>query len=835
MLCALVALAAAAPASAARVHGLVKAKPAGPSLQASAEPGDGDGEGEGTEESEEILRANEEFSEQRTLPADDVSPEAFRSAQQAAAALPTTGGAWTEVTNKPVQSDAQAFHDPVISNVGSGNRYVTGRMTALAADGNTIYAGAAGGGVWKSTNAGVNWKPIGDQFPSLSIGAVAINPADHSVWVGTGEDNTNSDAYRGVGIYRSADGGRTFQQVGGTQLDGHLIGRIAFDGAGHAYAATNYGVYRRDLSDALDARWQNVLKPGVGPYGMTFANDVLIRPGTGGRGVLASVAWRGGAAYNGFYYSGNYGRAGTWSKVNVAGDIDTGDIGRTTFAYSADGSKLYAIVQSPEKTNEGADTAMQGVFKSASGSPTGPWTLIADSDKLLNSGSGLIDQPGYHPGIQAWYNQFLTVDPKDADHVYVGLEEVFETRDGGATFTTPGPYWNFPFSCYRQTNPFACPTTPHSDQHGVAISNGRLYVGNDGGVYRRNVSDKRPQGGWTDLNPSLRTLQYYSVGAGRLGGGDAVWGGLQDNGGNVLFPGASQIVQPFGGDGGDTIVDPANGNRAVMEYTDLDMWRTENGGRSAGFTPAFTEFTPSCFAVTYTPDPCDPAPRFIAPFQEDHLAPQTHWIAGGEFVWETTKGFDTNCGEDACDWTPVHDTGGQTTALDLVGDVMYAGWCGGGCNPDGFSSGIDTNYGGTWHTVHSPVLPNRYVAGLYADPANAAHVYAVYNGFSRRWIPGGGTGHVFESTDGGTTWTDISGDLPDAPSDDIVLRNGKLTLATDIGVFTAPAGHGAATHWSVLGTKLPQGTIHVDLALSSNGSRVLDATHGRGIWSIRTP
>jgi hypothetical protein len=133
------------------------------------------------------------------------------------------------------------------------------------------------------------------------------------------------------------------------------------------------------------------------------------------------------------------------------------------------------------------------------------------------------------------------------------------------------------------------------------------------------------------------------------------------------------------------------------------------------------------------------------------------------------------------------------------------------------------------------VLPNRFVAAVIADAANPAHVYAVYNGFSRRWIPGGGTGHVFESTDGGATWTDVSGNLPDAPGDDLVISNGRITLATDIGVFTAKFGQGTGTQWSRLGTGLPTGAPANDLTTTPDGTQLVAATHGRGLWSVPTP
>jgi hypothetical protein len=788
----------------------------------------------GAEESEDILRASEEWAEARTAPADSVDATAFVEARNAASQLPVFGGSWTELTTIPFQNDDPNYRDPVWSNSFAGWRLVTGRATALAVDRGTIYAGFAAGGVWKSTNGGQTWQPLFDSAPSLSIGALAVNPDDHSLWVGTGEANGNSDAYAGTGILRSGDGGRTFQQVGGTQLQNHLVARLVFDGRGDVYAATSMGLYKRKAKD-LRKDWALVLRPGVGPFGTTFVNDVVVRPGTHGKDVLANVGWREGTDYNGFYFSDKSGRAGTWRKLNVSG-IAAGDIGRSTFAYSADGSRLYALVQSPAKLldpdPDAGNTNLAGVFVSRNGSPSGPYTLIADEQKLANSGSALQNQPGYGPGVQAWYNQFLAVDPSDARHLYVGLEEVFETTDGGQTFTTPGPYWNFPFACFA-ADPASCPPTTHPDQHAVAIGNGRVYVGDDGGIYSRSL---RHAQGWADHNATLRTLQYYFAGLGRVGGSDAIWGGLQDNGVSLQLPGANQIVGPFGGDGGDVIVDPNDGNRAVVEYTSLDMALTTNGGKSDGTTAAFREMTPSCFAVTYTPDPCDPSPRFIAPFRGDPKAYTTHWVAGGRYVWETTKGFDTTCSASACDWKIVHDTGeGRSiTGLAINGDTIYAGWCG-PCNPPNFQSGIDTNAGGTWHTVSSSVLPNRFVAAVIVDADSASHVYAVYNGFSRRWIPDGGIGHVFESSDGGATWTDISGNLPDAPGDDLVLAKGRLTLATDIGVFTAPAAGGAGTQWSRLGTGYPTGAPTNDLTLSSDGSQLIGVSHGRGLWSIPTP
>jgi photosystem II stability/assembly factor-like uncharacterized protein len=130
--------------------------------------------------------------------------------------------------------------------------------------------------------------------------------------------------------------------------------------------------------------------------------------------------------------------------------------------------------------------------------------------------------------------------------------------------------------------------------------------------------------------------------------------------------------------------------------------------------------------------------------------------------------------------------------------------------------------------------------GLAIVSNQPGHLYVVFNGFSRRWTNtfSAGEGHVFETTDGGATWTDISGEgtaqpLPDAPGDDIVVtQSGKLVVGTDIGVFIANAGQGAATKWSRFGT-LPNAVVG-DLQLSPDGSYIIAATHGRGLWTIAT-
>jgi hypothetical protein len=212
------------------------------------------------------------------------------------------------------------------------------------------------------------------------------------------------------------------------------------------------------------------------------------------------------------------------------------------------------------------------------------------------------------------------------------------------------------------------------------------------------------------------------------------------------------------------------------------------------------------------------------------------WLSGGQDVWVSRDGWKTSCTDTACSWQNVFDTGAghAVTALSSAkgGKVIYAAWVGGGGNPGpAFASGLASNYGGTWHQLNTAGLPNRYIAGVTVDPDHPGHAYAIFNGYSRRWIPAAGTGHVFETYNGGQSWQDISGNLPDIPSDALVIQGHQLALATDLGMYTARAGQGAGTSWSRLGSGLPNASVNN--VTPGPDDYIYAATHGRGIWRIR--
>ncbi|SOE06961.1 glycosyl hydrolase [Streptomyces sp. Ag109_G2-15] len=805
-------------------------------------------------EADEIAEGADQYAEARTSPG-VVAPGAYGAAWRGLRNLPSTDGRWRNITDLPYDSDDPRYRD-IDSNSSGGSGKVTGRMAALAADDDGyVYAGSAGGGVWRSRSGGGHWQPISDRLPAQSTGALALDGAGR-LWLGTGEATTNADAYLGSGVYVLAHPHHgTFsarRRVGGDELESTTIHELRF-GGGTVWAATSEGVWSHSTKK-LSGPWKLEFAPNPdylpggskagdpsAPY-KNIANDIAIDPKDPSKVVLA-VGWRSGDDYNGFYSRTN----GTWTRITGGlGDLpgDADNVGNVTFARSADGSRYYAIAQSPEQLATNPDSGLEGIFVSKSGSPTGPWTRIADYKGLAADNSALTTA-GYMPGVQAWYNQFLTVDPGDPQHVYAGLEEVYETKDGGTTWSTVGPYWNFPFSCWsidpaKQTGD--CHQTTHSDQHGVAIGryHGKsyVYVGNDGGVYKRPVAGSQDASGhatdWTSLNDgTIDTLQYYSVGIGKDldHGGLSVTGGLQDNGQSVLRGNDKVMGSNFGGDGGDTLTDPANGCDIAQEYVYLAVQVTQNCAVNDG---SWT--TDASKATSYgvaPPDNATSEARFIAPLATD-LKNGSTWIAGGRHIWVQTHGYAIRSGSE---WTSVHDFGAGrvATAVAASGGKIYAAWCG-PCNNQGFARGIAVgNADGTgWHDITLPVdgtVPNRYLSGFAVDPKNADHVFLAVNGFSRHWTegPGAGVGHVFESTDGGTTWKDISANLPDVPTDSaLVTADGGLAVATDLGVVYRAPGR---TTWQRVGD-LPAVAV-LQLKTSPDGGTLYAATHGRGIYTIR--
>jgi photosystem II stability/assembly factor-like uncharacterized protein len=296
-----------------------------------------------------------------------------------------------------------------------------GRAVAAAGvpgDPNTFYFGAVDGGIWKTTNAGVTWTPIFDHQPIASIGAIAVAPSDPKIiYVGTGESDIRSDLASGDGVYRSTDGGGSWQNVG--LRDTRQISRVLIDpqnanivyvGAlGHAYGPNNErGVYK---STDAGEHWTKVLDQGpeTGIADLAIATD---HPN-----ILFAATWHThrppwstyapiDAAGSGIFRSQDGGNS--WSRITGSG-LPDGDWGRPAVAVSPDGKRVYALIDDGKKS---------GLYRSDDGGES--WTL-KNSDARLTS--------------RAWYFGNITVDPENPDVFYVPNVALYRSEDGGQTIS----------------------------------------------------------------------------------------------------------------------------------------------------------------------------------------------------------------------------------------------------------------------------------------------------------------------------------------------------------------------------------------------------------------
>ena len=681
-----------------------------------------------------------------------------------------------------------------------------GRAVAVAGipgNATTFYFGAVGGGIWKTTDAGVVWKPIFDSQHVASIGALAVAPSDPQViYAGTGESDIRSNLSSGDGVYKSTDGGQTWSNIG--LGDTKQISRIMIDprdarvvyvaALGHAYTPnTERGVFK---STDGGANWTKVLDqgPDIG------ASDLAIA--TANSDILFATMWRArrppwstyapiGGPGSGLYRSRDGGA--TWMRVTGTG-LPDGDWGRTAVGVSADGKRVYALI----------DAKKGGLYRSDDGGDT--WTL-ANSDRRITS--------------RAWYFGSITVDAQNSDIIYIPNVALYRSEDGGKTISVlrgaPGG----------------------DDYHQIWIDpkdSSRMVLATDQGT---TVSVNYGKTWSTWYNQPTAQL-YHVITDDRFP--YAVYGNEQDSGAvGVWSRGDSGQITPrdwfsaSGSESGYIAPDPNDPNILYVSETYGGVSRFDlRTSFSQNVTPWPVPSWGSEIADRKYRDPWTPVLLF-SPFDKKTLYLGTQFVMktlDGGLHWETISpdltGSTRREGDKKPDGPPTVENAKQRgygvvytiAPSGLNGDLIWAG-------ADTGLIHITRDGGKAWKDITPKGLTDwSKISLIEASHFDAAEAYAAVD----RHRLDDRQPYLYRTRDYGATWQSITNGISEpsflrAVREDPHVR-GLLYAATEFGVYVS---FDDGDHWQSLQLNLPVTAVH-DLVV--HGDDLVIATHGRSFWIL---
>lgn len=386
---------------------------------------------------------------------------------------------------------------------------------------------------------------------------------------------------------------------------------------------------------------------------------------------------------------------------------------------------------------------------------------------------------GDDTGGQAWYDLVVAVSPANADEIYVGGVNTWKSTNGGVNWTLNSHWYQI-----------AGVAAVHADKHAMEWQNSTtLFQGNDGGVY------KTSNGGtaWTDISNGLVISQMYRLGTSQTD--TKCITGLQDNG-TKLRSTAGVWSDHIGGDGMECAINPTNSNIMYATLYYGEIFRSSNNGGS------WTNIQDN---ITSNPEGAWITPFILAP------GTPTTIYAGYEDVFKTTNSGTS--------WTQISTnlTGGSTDLQTLAAAPSNANYLYAATH---WAIYRTTNGGTSWSTMTFP--GDGALTSLVVSPTDANTIWATKSNYTAG-------NKVWKSTDGGTTWTNVSGSLPNLPVNTIVYQNGTadgLYVGTDNGVYYRDNNIG---DWQAYDTGLPNVEVF-ELEINYGTSKLRAATYGRGLW-----
>jgi PKD repeat protein len=664
------------------------------------------------------------------------------------------------------------------SNVGGRTRAIL--IDKNDASGKTVFAASVGGGLWKTTDitqANPTWTPVNDLFSNLAVVSLCQNPINPNIlYFGTGEGWFNLDAIYGDGIWKSTDGGNTFSQLAATDnnVNFRYVNRMVVHPiSGDVYAACSGGLYR---SQNGGTTWTEVLGVGNGCT-VDFIADVEIAADNAIIAATGNVF----SAADGVYRSTN-GNAGTFTKLNTgANGFPTTNFGRVEIALAPNNSAvLYALTMA---TSNG----IGGIYKSTNTGTT--WTACAlpiDADP----GIGAEFTRG-----QAWYDLTAAVDPNNSNTLIVGGVDLFRSTDAGTNWTQIA-HWYGGFG-YQEV---------HADQHAIVYhSSSEVYFGNDGGVYRSGNS-----GTTIDFKSNnYNVTQYYACAMHPTLGSNQFMAGAQDNGTQQYSaPGINSTVEVTGGDGAFCHIDQSDPNYQFSSYVYNNIYRSSNGGVS--FASIRNNNTGS----------------FINPSDYDDVNNAFYATYGnGQYTRLLTALTSTT-------WSNITIAAfnsGRVTSVRVsptTNHRVFFGLNNGRIvRVDNANAATPT---ATYINAAAGMPTSATVSCIEIEKDDDTHLLVTYSNY--------GVNSVWETKNGGTTWTSVEGNLPDMPIRWALFNptdSSQALLATEVGVWSTDALTGGTTNWGPSNSGLAN--VRTDmLQIRNSDNMMIAATHGRGLYSSDT-
>jgi photosystem II stability/assembly factor-like uncharacterized protein len=654
---------------------------------------------------------------------------------------------------------------------------IGGRLNCIAVDpqnADVILTGSATGGIYKSADGGDSWEAIADDFAYMAIGDITFDPTNSQIiYAGTGDPNISGLPHIGNGIYKSVDGGESWEHKGLTEA--RIISRVLINPNNPeiVYASAmglpfeenpDRGLYKS--TDGGDT-WEQILfiAENVGII------DLLMNPDS--PDVLYAAGWNRIRNNTGSVVDGD--DADIWRTTDGGENWEMLTNGLPQGVFSRPGLAMSG--QNPDKlmalyVNE--DYQIEGIYRSSDGGDS--WSSTDWDEDLMSNALG-----GF-----GWYFGQIRMNPWNDQQISIlGVNMYSSDNNGGEWYQSVPPWWTYEV---------------HADKHDMVwIDENTVLLATDGGLYKSTDGMST----WTDID-AIPNTQFYRIALDPHDPG-VYTGGTQDNG---TTRGNSSIIndwsREYGGDGFQPVFDPL----------DDDVWyaETQNGGLV--YTDGF-----DWYSFTDGIDSEDrrnwDMPIIMSGFTNQIMYTGTFRVYRNDFP---PNG----------DWYPISE--------DLTDGIIYGEKyhtittiAESGVNPDVLYAG--TTDGNVWRTMDgnswtnvTEGLPERYVTNIKTSSDTEAVVYVSHNGYKDN----DNVSYLHRSDDFGDNWIDISGDLPDLPVNHIeIYDEDNLVIATDFGVYYSS---NAGTNWDRVGANMPMIPVF-DIEIDEEMDQLVAGTFARSIMT----